>query len=135
MSLPAVNAGGCCRPICRAQGVFLRPVRLPYPTGNATGEQVAERRSFVMPFESPNHTQTPNDLFESLMQQMTEAELKVTLAVIRGTLGYHRDGFDCSLRKMTAIKRPTGALYFLPQPVRHGKNGLPQPVRQPYLSQ
>ena len=56
-----------------------------------------------MPFESPNHTQTPNDLFESLMQQMTEAELKVTLAVIRGTLGYHRDGFDCSLRKMTAM--------------------------------
>lgn len=56
-----------------------------------------------MPFESPHYTQAPNDLFDCLMQDMTEVELKVTLAVIRGTLGYHRDGFDLSLKKMAQI--------------------------------
>lgn len=41
-------------------------------------------------FTVPNHTQTPNDLFDKYMKDMTEAELKVTLAVIRKTLGYHK---------------------------------------------
>jgi len=54
-------------------------------------------------FDSPNHTQAPNDLFDSFMRHMNEAELKVTLAVIRGTLGYHRDGFDCSISKMAEM--------------------------------
>lgn len=56
-----------------------------------------------MPFESPNHTQAPNDLFDSILKLIGEAELKVTLAVIRGTLGYHRNGFTCSIVKMAEM--------------------------------
>src|SRR3989304_608826 len=56
-----------------------------------------------MPFESPNHTQGPNDLFDSLRPEMGKAELRVTLAIIRKTLGYHKDGFDCSLRKLAEM--------------------------------
>lgn len=40
-------------------------------------------------FESPNYTQTPNDLFDRLLPEMGEAELKVTLALIRLTFGWH----------------------------------------------
>jgi len=54
-------------------------------------------------FESPNYTQTPNDLFDSLMKGMSEAELKVTLAVIRGTFGYHRTAFKMSLAKLAKL--------------------------------
>jgi hypothetical protein len=52
-----------------------------------------------MAFESPNYTQTPNDLFEWL-PQMGEAELRVTLCAIRHTFGYHRDSFRLSLTNM-----------------------------------
>lgn len=41
-------------------------------------------------FDAPNYTQVPNDLFESLMCDMGEAELKVVLCVCRMTFGYHR---------------------------------------------
>jgi phage replication O-like protein O len=50
-----------------------------------------------MPFKSPNYTQTPNDLFDEFMCEMTEAELKVVLAVVRGTFGYHKSQCDLSL--------------------------------------
>lgn len=42
-------------------------------------------------FSKPNYTQTPNELFDILMAQMTEAELRVVLVAVRKTLGYHRD--------------------------------------------
>lgn len=41
-------------------------------------------------FQSPNHTQVPNDLFDSLMHDMDETELRVTMVAIRKTLGYHK---------------------------------------------
>ncbi|TXH46173.1 MAG: hypothetical protein E6Q97_30180 [Desulfurellales bacterium] len=43
-----------------------------------------------MPFQSPNHTQVPNDLFE-MLPDMYAAELRVVLVVIRETLGFHRE--------------------------------------------
>jgi hypothetical protein len=43
-----------------------------------------------MPFKSPNYTQTPNDLIDVEMKKMGEAELKVVLAIVRQTIGYHR---------------------------------------------
>ena len=54
-------------------------------------------------FTSPNYTQTPNDLFDSLMRDMEESELRVVLAVIRGTFGYHRNIVQLSIRKMAAM--------------------------------
>lgn len=59
-------------------------------------------------FQSPNHTQTPNDLFDSYMAIMGESELKVTLAIIRKTLGYHKTKDAISLtqlQKMTGLSR------------------------------
>lgn len=59
-------------------------------------------------FALPNHTQTPNDLFDVLLSQIdTLAELKVTLAVIRKTLGYHKKKDPISftqLQKMTGLQ-------------------------------
>lgn len=54
-------------------------------------------------FSSPNHTQTPNDLFDRLMREMSEAELKVVLAAVRKTLGYHRDSDEISLTQFEEI--------------------------------
>lgn len=41
-------------------------------------------------FKSPNHTQVPNDFFD-MIPDMSEAELRVTLIMIRETRGWHRD--------------------------------------------
>lgn len=59
-------------------------------------------------FQSPNHTQTPNDLFDVHMALMGESELKVTLAIIRKTLGYHKTKDAISLtqlQKLTGLSR------------------------------
>ncbi len=41
-------------------------------------------------YPTPNHTQVPNMLFETDMADMSEAELKCTLAIVRKILGYHK---------------------------------------------
>lgn len=41
-------------------------------------------------FKSPNHTQVPNDFFD-MIADMSDAELRVTLIMIRETRGWHRD--------------------------------------------
>jgi len=56
-------------------------------------------------FQSPNYTQTPNDFFDSMLQGMKEAELKVTLYAVRMTFGFHRQSFRLSL---TGMKKATG---------------------------
>lgn len=56
-----------------------------------------------MPFQAPNYTQTPNDLFDEMLPEMGYAELKVTLAAIRLTLGWHRDRAKLSLKKMMSM--------------------------------
>lgn len=52
-----------------------------------------------MSFQSPNYTQTPNDFF-AMLPDMTEAELRVTLVMIRQTFGFHRDGFKMGVTKL-----------------------------------
>lgn len=39
----------------------------------------------------PNYTQTPNVLFDELMQEMSDAELRVVLAAIRKIFGWHKN--------------------------------------------
>src|SRR5690554_7786948 len=41
--------------------------------------------------EKPNYTQTPNILFDEIMRDLNGAELKVILAVIRKTFGWHKE--------------------------------------------
>jgi len=54
-------------------------------------------------FQSPNYTQVPNDLFDEIMRDMEGAELKVILAIVRLTVGYHREEVKCSIPKLAAI--------------------------------
>lgn len=54
-------------------------------------------------FESPNYTQTPNDLFDTYLRDMGEAELKVVMCVCRHTFGYHRTKCEMSLRNMATF--------------------------------
>ena len=59
-------------------------------------------------FASPNHTQTPNELFDMYMPLMHESELKVVMAIVRKTLGYKKDRDPISLSqliKMTGLSR------------------------------
>jgi hypothetical protein len=53
-------------------------------------------------FQAPNYTQVPNDYFD-LVMEMTIAEIKVLSALIRVTLGYHRDEITLSVREMARI--------------------------------
>lgn len=50
-------------------------------------------------FQSPNYTQTPNDFFV-MVPDMSDAELRVTLVMIRETFGFHRDGFKMGINKL-----------------------------------
>jgi hypothetical protein len=52
-------------------------------------------------FDEPNHTQTPNRLFE-IMSEMGDAELRVTLVMVRQSLGYHRQDFRMGISKLAA---------------------------------
>ena len=54
-------------------------------------------------FQSPNYTQTPNDLFDVLMAGMGDAELRVALAIVRQTIGYHREQVKFSIPKLMAM--------------------------------
>lgn len=84
--------------------------------------------------DKPNYTQTPNILFDVLMADMGEAELKVVLAIVRQTLGYHkkRDPISLSqLQKLTGLSRTAcsnGADYAIKRGivarVSRGKRGV-----------
>ena len=63
-----------------------------------------------MSYKVPNHTQTPNELFDIHMRDMDMAELKVTLAICRKTFGWHkqRDKISLSqLEEITGMSRTT----------------------------
>lgn len=52
-------------------------------------------------FELPNHTQTPNSLFDYWLERIdTLAELKVTLAIIRKTFGWHKQEDTISITQL-----------------------------------
>lgn len=58
--------------------------------------------------EKPNYTQTPNILFDEIMRDLNGAELKVMLAVIRKTFGWHKERDRISLtqlEEMTGLSR------------------------------
>lgn len=50
-------------------------------------------------FPEPNYTQTPNDFFD-MIPDMTDAELRVTLIMIRQTFGFHRGEFKLGVQKI-----------------------------------
>ncbi|MVN86874.1 hypothetical protein GO986_08865 [Deinococcus sp. HMF7620] len=59
-----------------------------------------------MSFEPPNYTKVPNKLFW-LLPLMGEAELKVTMVIIRDTFGWNADG-AATARSLTELMALTG---------------------------
>ena len=51
-------------------------------------------------FSSPNGTIVPDDVFDVLMPQLSDCELRVLLYIIRRTFGFKKDQDDISLRQM-----------------------------------
>lgn len=52
---------------------------------------------------APNHTQTPNYLLDHLSEVKSEAELKVILAIVRKTFGWHKDRDVLSLTQLQTL--------------------------------
>lgn len=53
-------------------------------------------------FGSPNFTQVPDELFDVLMPQLSDAELRVLLYIVRRTFGFKRDADAISLSQMVS---------------------------------
>lgn len=73
-------------------------------------------------YTEPNYTQTPNDFFDVHMREMGEAELRVTLAVIRKTMGFHKksDAISWSqIMDMTGLSR-TSTQDGIDKAIEHG---------------
>ncbi len=51
-------------------------------------------------FQNPNYTQVPDELFDQLMPELTDAELRVLLYVVRRTFGFKRQSDTISLSQM-----------------------------------
>jgi len=51
-------------------------------------------------FSSPRYTQVPDELFDELLSELTGAELKVLMYVVRRTFGFKRDSDNISLSQM-----------------------------------
>lgn len=58
--------------------------------------------------DQPNYTQTPNLLFDVLMRDLNNSELRTIMAIIRKTLGWHKEKEVVSLtqlEQMTGLSR------------------------------
>jgi hypothetical protein len=62
-------------------------------------------------FRKPHYTQVPDELFDELLPELTGAELKILLYVVRRTLGWKKDGDYISLTQLTrGIRRADGTV-------------------------
>src|SRR3954465_9258610 len=62
-------------------------------------------------FRSPTYTQVPDELFDALLPDLSGAELKVLLYIIRRTFGFKRDSDTISLSQMlNGITRRDGTV-------------------------
>jgi len=59
--------------------------------------------SSAMSYAPPRYTQTPNSLLDTHMPDMGEAELKVVLAVVRQTFGWHKRKDKISLSQLEEL--------------------------------
>src|SRR5690349_9904359 len=51
-------------------------------------------------FRSPTYTQVPDELFDELLPDLSGAELKVLLYIVRRTFGFKRESDSISLSQM-----------------------------------
>lgn len=52
-------------------------------------------------FSSPNYTQVPDQLLDNLLPDLSEAELKVLLYIVRRTFGFKKESDTISLRQLS----------------------------------
>ena len=53
-------------------------------------------------FSRPNTTPTPDELFDVFLTQLTHAELKVLLYIVRRTFGFKKDTDSISLKQISS---------------------------------
>jgi len=53
-------------------------------------------------FANPNYTQVPDELFDTLMTQLSDCELRVLLYIVRRTFGFKRDSDTIALSQMVS---------------------------------
>ncbi len=51
-------------------------------------------------FSSPNYTQVPDEVFDELLAELTDPELRVLLYIIRRTFGFKKNSDDISLKQL-----------------------------------
>lgn len=51
----------------------------------------------------PNHTQTPNELFDHWLPHLSESELKVLLVIFRKTFGWHKNRDKISISQLMTL--------------------------------
>lgn len=74
---------------------------------------------------APNHTQTPNALLDEVLPEIDSlAELKVTLAIVRQTFGWHREAKVLSISRLEQL---TGLSH------RHAVEGARRAVERGYV--
>ena len=65
------------------------------------GLTVTPRRDIAFAgFQRPNYTMVPDELFDELLPDLTGAELKVLLYIVRRTFGFKKDSDNISLSQM-----------------------------------
>jgi hypothetical protein len=60
----------------------------------------AARRPYFSGFRSPRYTPIPDEFFDEVMPQLSGAEVKVLLYIMRRTFGFKKDSDHISLRQM-----------------------------------
>ena len=71
----------------------------------------AKRDFYYDGFSTPNGTIVPDDVFDILMPQLTEAELRVLLYIVRRTFGFKKRSDTISLSQMVdGIKTRQGRI-------------------------
>jgi len=72
---------------------MLKVSNIPFPhMRNENGQFIG--------FSSPRYTQVPDELFDELLSELTGAELKVLMYVVRRTFGFKRDSDHISLSQL-----------------------------------
>jgi len=94
-------SGGCStydKPLTRARHASSRP-KCDLPR---LGFLFADIR-FVMGYDGPNYTQTPNLFLDEHLPDMGHAETKVVLAIIRQTFGWHKRKDRLSISRLMEL--------------------------------
>jgi hypothetical protein len=63
-------------------------------------DDAAPQGFYYQGFSSPNGTIVPDDVFDVLLPQLTDIELRVLLYIVRRTFGFKRSSDDISLRQL-----------------------------------